>query len=239
MKLKEKSHNDKILDYDKFLEEISSDKPNTDSKNVNKNSLSLLKKGNSSNSHEKAPISKKVKTLVKSIKSNFKINNKTFTKFLEKNKNKKRKMVSNHKYKNKNCSDIYNINNFIVQTNNSNKIVQKTNNMIEIKIPKFCELEEIKEEFESFTSDSEDTSDEVYLKYHNQYEIREKEYKSRLFCSAEKYDKKKGKKSNKNKVETAGTDTSDTNFKIRINLDVSCPTFDFKEEEIPVDNIIN
>ena len=43
----------------------------------------------------------------------------------------------------------------------------------------------------------------------------------------------------KNKVETAGTDTSDTNFKIRINLDVSCPNFDFKEEEIPIDNILN
>jgi hypothetical protein len=228
-----------MLDYDKFLEEINSDKPNADSKNVNKNLVSLLKKGNSSNPAEKAPISKKVKTLVKGLKSNLKINNKTFTKFLDKNKTKKRKMCGSHKLKNKNCSDIYNINNFIVQTNNSNKIVQKTNNIFEIKVPNFSELEEIKEEMESFSSDLEDTSDEVYLKYHNQYEMREKEYKSRLFCSADKNDRKKGKKINKNKVETAGTDTSDTNFKIRINLDVSCPNFDFKEEEITVDNILN
>jgi hypothetical protein len=229
------------LDYDKFLEEINSDKQNTECKNVNKNQASLSKKGNTSSySDEKgAAITKNVKTVIKSIKSNFKINNKTFTKFLDKNKSKKRWIVGSHKSKYKNCSDIYNINNFIVQTNNSNKIVQKNNNKIEIKIPKFCELEEVKEEFESLTSDSEDTSDEVYLKYHNQYEIREKEYKSRLFCSAEKNDKKKVKKSNKNKVETAGTDSSDTNFKIRINLDVSFPNFDFKEEEIPVDNILN
>jgi len=99
-------------------------------------------------------------------------------------------------------------------------------------------LPEIIEQNESYSSDSEDTSDEIYLKYHNQYELREKEYKNRIFCSAEKNIKKKGKKY-KNKVETAGTDTSDTNFKIRINLDVSCPNFDFKEEEIPIDNILN
>ncbi len=209
----------------------------SNSNNVNKNPLSPLKKENSREG--KASSCKKVKTPLKSTKSNFKINNKTFTKFLDKNKPKKRKMCSSHKYKNKNCSDIYNINNFIVQTNNSNKIVQKTNNMIDIKIPKFCVLEEIKEEIENCSSDSEDTSDEVYLKYHNQYELREKEYKSRLFCSGEKNDKKKGKKSNKNKIESAGTDISDTNFKIRINLDISCPNFDFKEEEIPVDNILN
>jgi len=227
------------LDYDKFLEEINSDKPNIDNKKVNKNQISLSKNSNLSYSDEKAATTKKVKTFVKSIKSNFKINNKTFTKFLDKNKTKKRKMVGSHKSKNKNCSDIYNINNFIVQTNNSNKIVQKTNNKIEIKIPKFCELEELKEDVESLTSDSEDTSDEIYLKYHNQYEIREKEYKNRLFCSVEKNDKKKPKKSNKNKIETAGTDSSDTNFKIRINLDVSFPNFDFKEDEVPVDNILN
>jgi hypothetical protein len=107
--------------------------------------------------------------------------------------------------------------------------------MIDIKIPKFCDLPEIIEQKESYSSDSEDTSDEIYLKYHNQYEMREKEYKNRIFCSAEKNIKKKYK----NKVETAGTDTSDTNFKIRINLDVSCPNFDFKEEEIPIDNILN
>ena len=231
----DKFSNEKILDYDKFLEEIHGAPEFTDTTiNVNKNQISPLKKGNSKEG--KLSSCKRLKT---SQKSNFKLNNKTFTKFLDKNKLKKRKVCGSHKYKNKNSSDIYNINNFIVQTNNSNKIVQKTNNMIEIKIPKFCEIEEIIEEIDDFSSDSEDTSDEVYLKYHNQYELREKEYKNRLFCSAEKNDKKKGKKSNKNKVETAGTDTSDTNFKIRINLDVSCPNFDFKEEEIPVDNILN
>jgi hypothetical protein len=225
-----------VLDYDKFLELINDEENFSDCNNVNKNLLSVnLNK--IENTPEKAPV-KKEKISLKKTKSNFKINNKKLTKFLDKNKIKKRKICSSQKMKNKNCSDIYNINNFIVQTHNSNKIVQKTNGMIDIKVPKFFELEHINEEIEKFSSDSEDTSDEVYLKYHNQYELREKEYKSRIFCSAEKNLKKKGKK-NKNKVETGGTDTSDTNFKFRINIDVSCPNFNFKEEEISVENILN
>jgi hypothetical protein len=198
-------NDEKILDFDKFLEEIY--RFNEDK--TNDNVLSNF----AENKLNTQPILKKSNM---QTKTNFILNNKIITKFLEKTKSKKRKLNSNKK----NNSDIYNINNFVVQTNNSNRIVQKSMTNFEIKIPQFVEIEEF-DNVDELTSD-EDISDDIYLAYHNQYEQREKDYKIRFFSQ----DKKKTKKVT-NKVDATNvTESSDSNFKIRINLELSPSNFE-------------
>ena len=113
-----------------------------------------------------------------------------------------------------------------MQTNNSNRIVQRSISKFDIKIPKFAEIEDFNDFVDEMTSD-EDVSDEIYLKYHNQYEQREKDYKTRIFAQNDKNDKKKEKKSTNKADATNLTESSDSTLKIRINLDLSPTNFEY------------
>jgi hypothetical protein len=109
--------------------------------------------------------------------------------------------------------DIYNINNFIIHPNQI-KITHKEKPLINIKIPQFQETGENNENSIFSDNSEEDICDSAYLKYHDQYEKREREYRLSLFAD----DKKKGKKFTRDNKETTCTDSSEGNFKIRIEL---------------------
>ena len=105
-------------------------------------------------------------------------------------KPKIKKKHSLHKHNN----EIYNINNFC---SNTMKIVEKKDSR-HVECPKFQEID-----LENYTHclneielPEEDISDSVYLKYHNQYEQKEIDYKMKIFSQSSQYKKQKKKHKN-------------------------------------------
>lgn len=124
--------------------------------------------------------------------------------------------------------DIYNINNFIIHPNQI-KInqVAKNSQALNIMTPNFKNTFDFDDEksVKAFSFSSvEDTSDEAYHKYHDQYEKRERDYRQEIYGG---YDKKKKKENNLKKnnsnsklnLETSKTDSSEGCYKIRIEID--------------------
>ena len=90
--------------------------------------------------------------------------------------------------------------------------------------PKFKDCDSIlNNKLDSFSVSSfssvEDTSDEAYSKYHVQYEKREREWREKFFGIGDH--KKKPREANKNLLHDTRTESSEGNFRIRIDLDAS------------------
>ena len=122
------------------------------------------------------------------------------------------------KKKSKSKEDLFNINNFIIHPNQikiSHRICNKN-----IQTPEFKETLEYQSYLDrdnisvSSFSSVEDISDEVYAKYHDQYESREREWRETFFGDPEK----KKKEVSRNVNDNTRTDISEGNFKIRIDL---------------------
>ncbi len=90
--------------------------------------------------------------------------------------------------------------------------------MINIQIPKFSEVNLLIDKEDNGRDDQdtsdEDISDSAYLKYHDQFEKRERDYRMSIFQG-----EKKKEKIVRNNLDTTRTDSSECNFKFRIELD--------------------
>jgi hypothetical protein len=119
------------------------------------------------------------------------------------------------KKKSKSKEDIFNINNFIIHPNQikiSHRVCNKNIQTPEFKETQgYCNLDHIS--VSSFSS-VEDISEEIYAKYHDQYERREREWREKLFGDPEK----KKKEVSRNVNDNTRTDISEGNFKIRIDF---------------------
>jgi len=151
-----------------------------------------------------------------------KVNNYLKTKFLDKVKGGKTGATGPklpRKRKSKSKDDIYNINNFIIHPNQIKFTHRVTSS--NIQTPEFKEAANFDRALDlisvSSFSSVEDTSEEVYAKYHDQYEKREREWREKLFGDPEK----KKRDTARNVNDTTRTDISEGNFKIRIDLDNS------------------
>jgi 5S rRNA maturation endonuclease (ribonuclease M5) len=143
-----------------------------------------------------------------------------------------KKRIKNHPRE-----DIYNINNFIIHPNQI-KITHaaKNSKSLNILTPTFkdvyalCDFDDGKSVNAFSFSSIEDTSDEAYNKYHDQYEMRERDYRKEIYGVCEK--KKKKENSLKHNVHPQGnldttvTDSSEGGFKIRIEIDNSKNNFE-------------
>lgn len=227
------SPDEKVLDYDKFLEVyFSANNTDTDKysdNNINKQVKNLAgkmakesapKNKNSNLSSKLAEIAS-ANTDKENIPPPLKFKSKYLnkSKSIDKNQSKKNKKEKENVVKTKKKrikstqkQDIFNINNFIIHPNQI-KITQKETPVIKIQIPQFKEIDLDNEEFdnERVSSEEEDTNDNAYTKYHDQYEKREREYRLSLFQE----DKKKQKVNRQSNQET---ESSEGAFKIRIDL---------------------
>ena len=77
------------------------------------------------------------------------------------------------------------------------KIVEKKDSR-HVECPKFQEidLENYTHSLNEIELPEEDISDSVYLKYHNQYEQKEIDYKMKIFSQSSQYKKEKKKHKN-------------------------------------------